>query len=80
MTRRHGPGPLAGQLEYVIQLQPTIARGTKPQQAARGEGDHAARPDHDLAGDPDAARDRDPAHGHRADAETAGMPFDEGAR
>ncbi len=27
MTRRHGPGPLAGQFEYLIQLQPTIVRG-----------------------------------------------------
>jgi hypothetical protein len=27
MTRRHGPGPLAGQLEYLLQGQPTIARG-----------------------------------------------------
>ena len=27
MTRRHGPGPLAGQFEYVIQLQPTVVRG-----------------------------------------------------
>jgi hypothetical protein len=27
MTGRHGPGPLAGQFEYVIQMQPTIVRG-----------------------------------------------------
>ena len=27
MTRRAGPGPLAGQFEYLVQAQPTIARG-----------------------------------------------------
>jgi hypothetical protein len=27
LTARHGPGPLAGQFEYLLQLQPTIVRG-----------------------------------------------------
>jgi hypothetical protein len=27
MTGRHGPGPLAGQFEYLIQFQPTVVRG-----------------------------------------------------
>jgi hypothetical protein len=27
MTGRHGPGPLAGQFEYLVQFQPTVVRG-----------------------------------------------------